>query len=63
MRFRRAFSRKNDLGEDHFPAPVEKEKLLTLWYKDYMTLPPENERIFYMGNVPAEVEDYVFTKD
>ena len=51
------------LGEDHFPAPVEKEKLLTLWFNDYMTLPPENERIFYMGNVPAKPEDYVFTED
>ena len=48
------------LGELHFPAPSGTHELLTLWFGDYMQLPPEEERIPCMGNVPITGDDYIF---
>ncbi len=48
------------IREYRFPAPVRTHECLTLWFGDYMQLPPENERIPCMGNVPITGDDYIF---
>ncbi len=51
------------IGKDWFPGPVNPEECLTIRYGDYMTLPPEEERIPHWGFIAVVPENFVFEYD
>ena len=48
------------IGAYRFPGPADADALLTLWFGDYMQLPPEDQQIPTMGYVPVTADMYEF---
>ena len=50
------------IKEYRFPGPHDTDALLSLWFGDYMQLPPEDQQIPTMGNVPVTADMYEFSE-
>ena len=48
------------IGQYMFKGPKEPDKVMTIHYGDYMTLPPEEERIPHWGFIPITSENFIF---